>query len=798
MSHQFKIIIAVISFIFFFTTEVYATPFAHKWIGPLETLPQELTRTKDTTAKDCQEALLKDPENPALHACVAYDEMKKEQWNVAVKHWKEAIRFSKDKPKTAYFLGLTWTYGKMKRHSAAIETIQNALQAEPNSITLHYWQAALWEWEKKPEKAKKEYVKIISLTPKDEKPMELFYHALGILLAGKDHDLASAEKDLKDFLKAEPNHHMGMILLGQIYIRMKEPDRALSILEDAEAINADHLTLQLLLSQANLMVGKPEPAIVHGKRALHAEPDNITANFLVGTAYLKTGQTEKGIDYLNRVSERTANFDSARLLVGEAYFSEGKIEEARTIFQELVDHNPKDPAVRVSLIRILIATGDHKEAVRQCDSILTTSPDNNVIRFMKGIALLNGNKAKEAEIVFKRIVGDKGSFYFAHIMLIRIYAIQGRLEQALREVDDLIDGWPNHPVGYIMKGDLAYTLGEKNKALPAYNKAVEIDPDSTYIWTKILNLQLEQQEFSMVENLADQLMQKHPHFPEPYLAKGIVSMQKEKVEAANRFFQKVLELNDDHYKAHNYLGLIKADSSKREAIGHYERSLEIYPRQPVIYRQLAELYVKSNDKKMGFNTAKRWADIYPEQGEPYELMAMIYVEEEQFDEAVRYFKKATSLEPKTPAFYLSLGSLYNRLGERGKAIALYEEALRNIPDQPVFLNNLAWHYAETGRLNDGLVLATKAEQKAPDDWNIKDTLGQLYHQKGDYKKALQKYKEASAINDKNPILYYHLAKAYMAIGDNQTALQYLKMTQSHTFPFHEKEEIEKLIRSIEN
>ena len=129
MNHPFKILIAVISFTLFFASGIYAVPFAKKWINPLEKLPQDLKRSKDITTKDCREALLKDPENPVLHACVAGDEMKKEQWNAAAKHWEEAIRLSKDKPITSYYLVLTWTYGKMKKHSAAMETIQEALRA---------------------------------------------------------------------------------------------------------------------------------------------------------------------------------------------------------------------------------------------------------------------------------------------------------------------------------------------------------------------------------------------------------------------------------------------------------------------------------------------------------------------------------------------------------------------------------------------------------------------------------------------------------------------------------------------
>ena len=239
----------------------FAIQMTPKWIKPFKNIPQELKSTKGITAKNCRNAILKDPDNPVLQACVAIDEMKKEQWYTAVNHWKEAIRLSKDKPKTPYYLGLTWTYVKMNKRSAAMKTIQKALRMEPNSITLHYWQAVLLEWEKQPEKAKKKYEKIISLTPEDQITMELFYHAVGILMAGEDRHLASAEKDLNAFLKAVPNHYLGMILLGQIHIRMKKPDRALEILEKAEAINADHLPLQLLLTQANLMAGRPEAVL---------------------------------------------------------------------------------------------------------------------------------------------------------------------------------------------------------------------------------------------------------------------------------------------------------------------------------------------------------------------------------------------------------------------------------------------------------------------------------------------------------------------------------------------------------
>jgi tetratricopeptide (TPR) repeat protein len=798
MRHYFNILISVFSFIVFFTSNTYSIPIGSKKLNLLQNLPQEMKKFRDISGQACRNALLKDPENPSLHACVAYDAMKKEQWNTAVNHWKNAISFSKETPEINYYIGLAWTCVQMKNLPEAMKTIQKALELDPESITLRFWQVALSEWKGQSDQVKKEYMKIIPLTPSDKKPMELFYHAVALLQVDKDDTLHEAEKDLKKFLKAYPDHHKAMILLGQTYIKMKDPEKSLSILEAAEKIDPDFSPLQLLLTQANLMAGKPKRAVIHGMKVLKTEPDNLTAHFLIGTAYLKTGQAEKGIDHLNRIEKGAASFNRARLLVGEAYFSEGEMEQTQTTLQELLKHNPKDPAVKFFLIRFLIANGDTEEAVKQCDTVLNTTPSDYLILFMKGIALLDQDKIEEAKITFKNIVKSNKQFYPAHIQLVRIYAIQGNFGSAIREVDSLIRGWPDNPEGYIMKGDLAHASGEKDTALTAYNKALDIEPESIFILNRILNLQLEDQKFTIAENLADQIIEKKPNFPGGYLAKGIVSMQKGKLEEATNYFQKVLELNKKDFRAHNYLGLVKVETSIKEAISHFEASLKLNPQQQGIYLQLAKLYIKMKDEKSGSKTAERWKETYPNQGEPYELMAMICISKNQNDDAIDYLKKAISLEPQNHSFYLTLGSLYVKLGEQSKNINNYEEALKNIPDHPVILNNLAWHYAEIGRFNDGLALAAKAEKKTPNDWNIKDTIGQIYLQKGEYNKAIDKFNEAIAINDKSPVIYFHIGKTYIAIGDNQKALESMKKARSYASPdYPEIAEIERLIASLE-
>jgi len=759
-------------------------------------LPQDVKNFKKLTVKDCRKALETEPENSNFHACVAADAIKHKQWDEAVKHFEKAIQFSNGQENSGFYISLAQAYLNLKNNPKASEVIQKALSIAPESITLHYWLASFYEMEKQLEKAEKEYEKVASFQPNERIPIELFFRAHGFIEAKKEEGFELAEKELQRFLKIVPDHLKGMILLGYVHIKLKKLDQAVDILKKAEAIKPDHLSIQLLLAQANFMTGEMDMAIGHGKKVIEALPDHLTANFLVGTAYLKKGDKENGIEYLNKVEIEQKELKSAQIQLGNDYLSKGKLNEAAEVLKDLAEQNPRDISIQISLIKFMIYTRNSKEAIKQSDKILKKDPKNLLVRYMKAVAFLTTKEPKKAEELLKAIIHDEEKFYPAYVLLIRLFADQEKFNFALQFADELIEKLPGHPVGHMIKGDLAYARGERAFALNAYKKVVEINPDSTLTWMKILQLYLEEKSFIEAERIADQLIKKHPRFPLAYVKKGIVNMLKKKEREAKDSFQKAIAIDENYFKAHNYLGFIESKSAIKEAIHHYEISLKIFPNQPAIYFQLAGLYIRSGNIEKGLATARKWGHLYPDQGGAYELMGIIYTADNKVDEAVTYFKKAILKEPKNPSPYLKLGTLYAKKKDIKGAVLMYEQALKNIPDHPVFLNNLAWNYAEAGRIEDAIVLAKKADKKAPGNWAIKETLGLSYYKKGDYTEAIKKFKEAIAINEKNPILQYYIGKAYLASGKKKKALKHLTKAGSYSEPFPQKIEIKELINSL--
>ena len=69
--------------------------------------------------------------------------------------------------------------------------------------------------------------------------------------------------------------------------------------------------------------------------------------------------------------------------------------------------------------------------------------------------------------------------------------------------------------------------------------------------------------------------------------------------------------------------------------------------------------------------------------------------------------------------------------------------------------------SQTGR--DGQ-LAQTAQRRLPGEPNVADTLGWVYYQKGMTTAAVRELEAAARINAKDPIVHYHLGKAYNKAG----------------------------------
>lgn len=156
------------------------------------------------------------------------------------------------------------------------------------------------------------------------------------------------------------------------------------------------------------------------------------------------------------------------------------------------------------------------------------------------------------------------------------------------------------------------------------------------------------------------------------------------------------------------------------------------------------------------------------------------------DLALRYAERGLQATLKAPRMerarlFEAAAAACAGLGDYAKAVGYSRSALALEPDNPLIKNDLAYELAELGAnrqdLEEALTLATAAVQSAAGMSDLKDenmgvlldTLGWVHYKLGEYPKAAALLAQAADLAPSYPDIYYHLARAYKALGQDEPA-----------------------------
>jgi tetratricopeptide (TPR) repeat protein len=152
----------------------------------------------------------------------------------------------------------------------------------------------------------------------------------------------------------------------------------------------------------------------------------------------------------------------------------------------------------------------------------------------------------------------------------------------------------------------------------------------------------------------------------------------------------------------------------------------------------------------------------------------------EIDQAIATAQQAMKDNPREPNLYVLMGKLYESKSEWKKAEDAYQNALALNSQDALASNNLAKVMLQTGgNLDVALSLAQTARRGMSESVNVADTLGWIYYQKGAYNSAIQMFREALRLGEKNkapddPNIHYHLGLAYEKTNQPALARQQLE------------------------
>ena len=262
---------------------------------------------------------------------------------------------------------------------------------------------------------------------------------------------------------------------------------------------------------------------------------------------------------------------------------------------------------------------------------------------------------------------------------------------------------------HYLKG--SYYVGQErfDKALPEFQHARDIDPQSLYIRLKIAGVLVHLGKIAQAEKELEAAKKIEPDQIDPYLALVFLYAY----------------TNDD-------------EKLEKEFEAFLKKASEVKPGDPKILGYLAQFYYQKH----------------------------------RLPEALQIYQKITQADPADFEGMFWAGYIYEEMGRRTDAIAAWEQTLKVNPAYGPALNSLGYIYAEEGiNLDKAETMIVKALNLEPDNGAYLDSLGWVYFKKKDYKRS-RKYLEKAALYIKDPVVYVHRGDLAEAAGDAAAAVKY--------------------------
>ncbi len=281
--------------------------------------------------------------------------------------------------------------------------------------------------------------------------------------------------------------------------------------------------------------------------------------------------------------------------------------------------------------------------------------------------------------------------------------------------------------------------------------------------------------------------QQAPASSEPKAAESKPASDTKPAQAAPRKVDKASAYY--HYAlAHMYeeqVAMYGRTELANKAIEEYRQAIDADPTSEYLTAGLAELYAKTGRIRDAVMEAQDILKRDPNNLEAHKLLGRIYLRslgdiqsgngsQNVLKLAIEQYEQIIKIEPDSVDDHLLLGRLYKVNNDLQKAESEFKTALKLQPDSEEAVTTLALLYTEEGdstRAAQVLSAVPDASRSA----KLYSVLGYTYEQQKEYKKAIDAYRKAIALDRDNLDAIRGLAENLMNDGQSEAALEQYKV-----------------------
>ncbi len=483
--------------------------------------------------------------------------------------------------------------------------------------------------------------------------MRLFMEANQARLKG---ELPKAIQLFEATLKEDPQNAASMFELAKLYNQAQAGPEALSLAKRAVATDKENIWYRFLLADLSLQNRDLAGATKTYQDIVAKWPDRYEVYFGLASTLAEQKKIPEARQVYRDLEKRIGSNEELVMREYDMLANAGEAAAARDLLSDAIKKQPEQTQYYGMLAEVYETMGDSAKAEELYTKALALDPDDSMTRISLAQFYYNHHRAAEGFTHLRQAFGDPDLDIDPKMqLLLGFYEMLGHptgatptdlAQQSHALIGELKKAHPQSGKPWSIEGDLYTREGKTQEARDAFAKAVEYDQDRFPIWSALLQLDAQLNDYTALNAHAQRAMELFPTQPEFYLYKGVAASQLKEHDEAIEALVTGRELVVDNQPLEGQFWSTLGDSynsakefSKSDEA--YERALAINPDDATVLNNHA-YYLSERGEQLdkAERMSRRCNDLQPGVATYLDTYAWILYKQSKFAEAKTWQEKA--------------------------------------------------------------------------------------------------------------------------------------------------------------
>ena len=231
--------------------------------------------------------------------------------------------------------------------------------------------------------------------------------------------------------------------------------------------------------------------------------------------------------------------------LASSYIATGNIEDAREVYNRLVEMEPENIKVLLSIASVCFMQEDYTCMEQHCKKVIELDDKNQTGYYLAAKAEKGMKEHLQAIVMLTKAIGCNEDFIEAYQLRAETLMEMAQPKEALKDIEVILSKDAENEDALLLKGEIEVALENTDESFKCLEEVISLNPFNEKAYILKGTIQLNQKKFDEAIDTYDEAIELIPENANLYKERGRVKLLKGDKQGSIADMKKSMELNPE-------------------------------------------------------------------------------------------------------------------------------------------------------------------------------------------------------------------------------------------------------------